>query len=55
MAKNDGYLLKKQKKQMKFYAKKKGLAFSGQIFYNKDTTEKIEILLKKGANAMLYS
>ena len=55
MAKNDDCLLKKQKKQMKFCTKKKGLAFSGQIFYNKDTTEKIEILPKKGANAMLYS
>ena len=55
MAKNDGCLLKKQKKQMKFCTKKKGLAFSGQIFYNKDTTEKTEILPKKGANAMLYS
>lgn len=40
MAKNDDCLLKKQKKQMKFCTKKKGLAFSGQIFYNKDTTEK---------------
>jgi len=39
MAKNDGCLLKKQKKQMKFCTKKKGLAFSGQIFYNKGNTE----------------
>ena len=39
MAKNDDCLLKKQKKQMKFCTKKKGLAFSGQIFYNKGNTE----------------